>query len=112
MALGIYPDVGIVMARERLDAARKLIAAGIDPGEQRKSEKLARFAGATGDTFEAVAREWFNLNKPKWAPNHSSKIIDRLERDVFAWIGKRSIKELTAPELLAVVRRIESRGGH
>ncbi|MEJ1962261.1 MAG: integrase arm-type DNA-binding domain-containing protein [Gammaproteobacteria bacterium] len=109
ISLGVYPDVGLKDARERLDAARKLVAAGIDPSEQRKAQKLATIARVE-HTFEAIAREWFELNKPKWVEAHSSKIIGRLERDVFPWLGKRPIEEITAAELLAVLRRIEARG--
>jgi integrase len=110
LALGTYPEVGILLARERLEDARKLIAAGVDPSEQRKSAKLARLISGNGDSFGRSPAEWFNLNKPKWASNHSSKIIDRLERDIFPWLGKRHIKDITAPELLAVLTRIEARG--
>ena len=92
-------------ARERRDEARKLLAAGIDPGTIRKAERIVN-----SDTFEAVAREWFEKFSPKWAKGHADKIIRRLERDVFPWIGTRPIGELTAPEVLTMLRRIESRG--
>ena len=61
-------------------------------------------------TFEVVSREWFAKYSPNWAVSHAEKIIRRLERDVFPWIGRRPIREVTAPELLTVLRRIESRG--
>lgn len=109
VSLGVYPDVGLKEARERLEQARKLVASGIDPSEQRKAAKIA-LATCSDATFEAVGREWFKLNEPKWARNHSSKIIERLERDIFPWIGRRPVGELTASELLAVLRRIEARG--
>ena len=109
VSLGVYPDVGLKEARERLEQARKLVASGIDPSEQRKAAKIA-LATRSDDTFQAVGREWFKLNEAKWAPNHSSKIIERLERDVFPWLGRRPVSEVSAPELLAVLRRIETRG--
>jgi len=109
ISLGIYPDVGLKEARERLEAARKQVAAGIDPAQQRKVEKAARLVN-TGNTFEVIAREWFALNKPKWVESHSSKIMLRLENDVFPWLGGRPITDITAPELLSAVRRVESRG--
>jgi integrase len=105
LSLGTFPDVSLRKARERRDAARKLLADGIDPGDKRKAE---RDAGA--ETFEAIAREWFAKHAPGWAPGHAGKIIRRLERDVFPWIGSKPIANLTAPDLLAVLRRIESRG--
>lgn len=57
-----------------------------------------------------MAREWFAKYSTIWAANHGDRIIRRFERDIFPWIGGRPIAEVTAPELLAVVRRIENRG--
>lgn len=64
----------------------------------------------SANSFEVVAREWFARHAPGWAASHSDKIIQRLERDVFPWLGVRPIAEITAPELLSVLRRIEERG--
>lgn len=109
LSLGVYPDVGLKAARDRRDDARKLVADGIDPGENRKAVKAAK-AGEVANSFEVVAREWFEKHKQTWAENHSEKIIQRFERDVFPWIGTRPVADITAPELLAVIRRIEGRG--
>jgi integrase len=109
LSLGTYPDVGLKLARERRDDYRRLLAQGVDPSENRKAAKAAR-AEALGNSFEVVAREWFAKHAPHWAPSHSDKIIQRLERDVFPWIGARPVAEIEAPELLAIVRRIEARG--
>jgi integrase len=109
LSLGVYPDVGLLAARERLEQVRKQVAASIDPGAQRKAAKAA-FIANSEITFEAVAREWFKLNESNWVPNHSSKIIGRLENDVFPWIGARPVGDIKAAELLSVVRRVESRG--
>ena len=105
----MYPDVSLKDARDRRDAARRLLADGIDPSENRKAQKSARADRAT-NSFEVVAREWFAKYSATWAANHGDRIIRRLERDIFHWIGGRPIAEITAPELLTVVRRIESRG--
>ena len=109
LALGTYPDVGLKQAREKRDAARKLIAAGIDPGAQRKAAKAALIARETGN-FEAVAREWFKTFSKEWAQTHAATIIRRLERDVFPWLGTCLAGEITAPDLLKVLRRVEARG--
>jgi len=106
---GVYPDVGLKQAREARDEARKLLAAHIDPGAQRKATKVALINWEVG-SFEAVAREWFRKFSPVWAPAHSSTIIRRLERDVLPWLGGRPVGEITAVELLEVLRRIEVRG--
>lgn len=79
------------------------------PEENRKAKKLAR-DDLAGNSFEIVAREWFAKYEPTWTAGHSSKIISRLERDVFPWIGLRPISEIKAPQLLACLRRVEDRG--
>ena len=109
LALGTYPERSLSDARQDRDAARKQIAAGIDPGAARKAQKAARLE-TDADSFEVIAREWFNKFAPGWAASHSEKILARLENDLFPWIGKRPISEIKAPELLASLRRIESRG--
>jgi integrase len=107
LSFGVYPDVSLKAARDKRDDARKLFAAGIDPGQARKAEKQAQ-AGA--ESFEAIAREWHGKFAPGWVASHGDRILRRLEKDLFPWIGKRPIAEIKAPELLAVLRRIESRG--
>lgn len=109
LSMGVYPDVGLRAARERRDDARRLVADGIDPGEHRKIQKSAAQERAS-NSFETVAREWFAKFSPNWAASHSSKIIRRLERDVFPWLGGRPIAEIKAAELLRSIKRIEDRG--
>lgn len=109
ISLGTYPDVGLKEAREKREEARKLLAAGIDPGESRKAQKAA----GTGDglnSFEVVAREWFSRQRATWVDSHADKILSRMERDLFPWLGKRPIASISAPELLTTLRRIEERG--
>ena len=107
LALGVYPDVSLKAAREKREAARQQLTHGIDPAEARKTEKIAR---AVADTFEEVAREWHAKFSPGWVKKHGDRILQRLENDIFPWLGKRTVGEIKAPELLAVLRRIESRG--
>ncbi len=109
LSLGVYPDVSLTGARDRRDDARKLLANGIDPSEHRKTAKSVR-ADRAANSFEVVTREWFAKYSTNWAPIHADRIIRRFERDIFPWIGGRPTAEISAPELLAVVRRIESRG--
>lgn len=109
LSLGVYPDVSLKDARQRRDDARKLLADGVDPGENRKAAKAAKAERAT-NSFEVIAREWFAKNSASWVSNHGDRIIRRLERDIFPWIGGKPIAEITAPQLLAVLRRIEERG--
>ena len=109
LSLGVYPDVSLKDARERRDEARKLVANGVNPSENRKIQKSAR-ADLIANSFEVVAREWFAKYSATWAKNHGDRIIRRFERDIFPWIGARPIAEINAPELLAAARRIENRG--
>lgn len=109
LSLGTYPDTSLKDAREKRDAARKQLAAGIDPGEHRKATKAAKTEQAA-NSFEIVAREWYAKQVRNWAPSHSEKIIRRLERDLFPWLGARPIASIAAPDLLGVLRRIEARG--
>jgi integrase len=109
LAFGVYPDVGLADARDKRDAARKLIANDVDPGLNKQiSKRAAKYAAE--NSFQAIAIEWYTMFSPKWAPSYSSKIIGRFEKNVFPWLGKRPIHEIKAPELLTVLRRIEGRG--
>ena len=109
LSLGVYPDVSLKEARDRRDDARKLLANEIDPSENRKAQKAANSKRAT-NSFEVVAREWFTKHSVHWSASHANRIIRRLERDIFPWIGGSPISDVTAPQLLDAVRRIEDRG--
>jgi integrase len=107
LALGAYPDVSLKKARDRRDEARKLIADGVDPNAIRKQEK-ATAAGA--DTFGHTAEEWFKRQRDNWTEGHAVTVRSRLDRDVLPYLRKRLLREIDAPELLEVLRRVESRG--
>lgn len=109
LSLGVYPDVGLKNARDKREAARKLLADGVDPSEHRKATKAAKVERAS-NSFEVIAREWFAKYRDTWAPSHADKIIARLQNDVFPWIGGKPVAEITAPVVLEVLRRIEGRG--
>ena len=121
ISLGVYPDVPLASgkdrrsgqliegARDKRESVRRILAQGIDPGEHRKNSKAA-IADRAANGFETIAREWYSKNAATWNPAHGSRILRRLERDVFPWIGGTPIANVKAPELLAVLRRIETRG--
>ena len=109
LSFGVYPNVGLKQAREKRADARQLLATGVDPSAVRKATATMR-SDRAANSFEAVAREWFFKHSLNWAVGHSEKIIRRLERDVFPWLGGKPIADVTAPDLLAVLRRIEARG--
>lgn len=108
ISIGTYPEVSLAQARERRDASRKQVADGIDPGQARKALKDAKVQDE--HTFEVVAREWHLKFTPTWTAGHAETVLNRLESNVFPWIGSRPIIEIKAPELLMILRRIESRG--
>jgi integrase len=109
LALGKYPEVTLKEARDRREAARKLLANEIDPSAYKK-EAQAQLDLQSRNTFEAVAREWVEKQRPNWADNHTTTVVTRLEKNVFPWLGKQAIADITAPEVLAVLRKIEGRG--
>ncbi|MFN7725565.1 MAG: tyrosine-type recombinase/integrase, partial [Rubrivivax sp.] len=122
LALGSYPAVplasrkdddapgGILKgARQLRDEARALLVAGTDPSQARKDERLAATI-RMGNTFETVARSWHANWKGGRSPRHADSVLRRLEADVFPVIGSKPIADVTAPQLLAMAKKIESRG--
>ena len=109
MALGGYPDVSLAQARDKRDAARRLLAAGGDPMGERHAAKVAQRV-AMEDSFEAVARKWWETWKGARSDRHADYVLRRLESDVFPAIGQRPISAIAATELVVMVKRIEARG--
>lgn len=105
LAFGAYPAVGLQKARQLRDEARQLLADGQDPGEHKKAAKRE-----TRHTFEELAREWHRYNARRWAPATADKAMLYLEKDLFPIIGHKPVATITRPELVELVRRIESRG--
>lgn len=109
ISLGTYPEIGLKEARERREAARRLLAHGVDPSAHRQATRAASEA-LRENTFEALAREWYGVKAGKWADTYRDKILSRLERFIFPPLGARPLTEITASELLAVLREIEAQG--
>lgn len=109
LALGNYPDVSLRAARELRDDARKLQRQGTDPAQQRRLDKLARKVSAD-HRFEAVAREFHGVKKAGWSETYAARWLERLEKDVFPWLGSLALRDITAPLLLQALRRVEARG--
>jgi integrase len=109
LSLGLYPDITLKQARLERDTLKTQINAGINPAAQRKAEKTTP-DGYHPNCFEIVAREWYNERKNTWSKSTADHIISRLERNIFPWIGKKDIAQITAPEVLTVIRRIKDRG--
>ncbi|MDE2317582.1 MAG: integrase arm-type DNA-binding domain-containing protein, partial [Xanthomonadaceae bacterium] len=111
LSLGTYPDTGLADARDKRDEARKLLAAGIDPSEQRKAVKLAGEERAA-NRFAVIAEEWLAKQAATMAPATMAKARWTFNDLVFPWIGNRPIAEIDPPEMLKLLQRIEERGAH
>ncbi|WFS02795.1 tyrosine-type recombinase/integrase [Rhizobium tumorigenes] len=108
LSIGPYPGVSLIDARKARDEAKALLRSGDDPGAAKKLKQLVR-AKDNSNSFEVIAREWFELNKSKWVDHHAGDVIRSLELDVFPHLGKNPIRNITAPEVLSVLRLIEKR---
>lgn len=109
LSFGTYPAVSLQAARQHCEDARRLLAQDLDPGARRRAEKRAQ-AESGANTFEVVAREWFDKYRPRWVEGHASRILLRMQNDLFPWLGRRPIAEVTARELLETLNRIVERG--
>jgi integrase len=109
LSFGAYPVVTLAQARDRQLEARSLLSKDVDPGEFKKQSRRSAVV-ASSNTFEAIAREWFLRFSSVWAESHSSKVLLRLENELFPWLGSRPIASIEAVELLESIRRTEDRG--
>ncbi|MBK5276289.1 MAG: integrase arm-type DNA-binding domain-containing protein [Desulfuromonadales bacterium] len=109
LSFGAYPVLSLADARQRREDAKKLLANEVDPGAAKKAQKAIQGEQAA-DSFEMIAREWMVKFSTGWSAVHAATIKERLERDVFPYMGAKPVTEIKAPELLTVLRRVESRG--
>jgi integrase len=111
ISLGTYPDVPLAIARDKRDDARRQLGKGVDPSAVRQAER-----SALADTFEAIAREWLAAGCPGGrgrggvSDETLGQLKHRLVTYVFPYVGRWPIVDVTAPELLKVLRRIETKG--
>ena len=109
LALGSHPEVTLKAARLARDVAKMQKSEGRDPVQVRKVEKL-KATRTSGDTFKAIALEWYAKQAPQWSESHAGRMLRQLERDLFPWIGDRAMTDIHAMELLAALQKIEERG--
>nr|MBZ4220368.1 integrase arm-type DNA-binding domain-containing protein [Chlorobium sp.] len=112
ISFGVYPDVGLEEARRRREAARTMIAEGINPSQERQQRRIEerRELVIDGNTFERIARQWYSIAKPQWVAEHARTVLSRLERDILPELGHRLIAEIKTVDVLAVLRLVEERG--
>lgn len=108
LALGSYPDVSLAAVRGKQFEAKALRSKGVDPVHAKQVGKF-KAARQADDTFESIAREWHSKQISNWSEVHAKTVLRRMERDLFPWIGKRSMAQLHATELLAALQKIEDR---
>ena len=108
-ALGVYPTVSLLAARKARDAIKDQLRAGLDPSHEKRRVKIETGLRRT-NSFEAIAREWYDAKCQTWKTSYADNVIALLEKELFPALGARPIAEITAPELLAVLRKIEARG--
>lgn len=109
LALGVYPETTLADARHQCDEARKLIKNDIDPSDVKRAKKIAK-AQSQENSFKALALEWFAKETPHWSTHHIDRVDRMLNKELFPFIANRPIGDITAPDLLACLRRVESRG--
>lgn len=108
LSLGVYPDVSLANARSRRDDARKLLAAGADPGVVKQQAKQS-VRESISNSLESIGMEWFAKNKHTWSDSYADKIFSALQRDVYPWLGGTPVKDITAQAVLQVMWRIDNR---
>lgn len=108
VSFGAWPEVSIAEARAQRDDARRQLREGINPSAARKQARIEREV-ASGNTFRAVAKDWIDANRNRWIESHVVRIQRSLDRDILPALGNRPIADITAAEVLAVVRKVEKR---
>lgn len=109
LALGVYPDVSLAKARSKRDDAKKQIDNDIDPSDVQRAKKIAK-TQSHENSFKAVGLEWFEKEKPHWSESHIYRVDRMLHKELFPFVGSRLLKDITPPDLLACLRKTESRG--
>lgn len=109
LALGAYPTISLLEARTTLREAKNALAKGIDPAEAKQEQNRAEQAKEENQ-FKNIALEWYNKNYKDWTKKHRKTIIQRLEKNIFPFLGSRDINSITPKELLEVLQKMEERG--
>ncbi|WP_330983225.1 MULTISPECIES: tyrosine-type recombinase/integrase [Enterobacterales] len=109
VVFGVYPAVTLAEARGKREDAKRILAAGGDPGQAKQADKLAKLM-AVSNSFERLAQEWHEHKRPNWSEGYAADIWEYLKKDVFPFIGARAITDIKPAEMLSVLRKMEQRG--
>ena len=108
LSFGAYPALTLADARQRREDAKKLLANGIDPGEIKKAQKASVYA-ESNNSFEVIAKAWHTINSATWSESHTKTTLERLEKNIFPWIGSKPVTEIKLTDIKSVLHRIEER---
>ncbi|MEY8646562.1 tyrosine-type recombinase/integrase [Klebsiella pasteurii] len=109
LALGVYPDITLAEARQKRADAKKVLAAGGDPGQEKQEEKQAK-EQAVANSFERLAMEWHSHKSTSWSEGYAEHLLMYLKKDIFPFIGQKAIMDISQVEMLNVLRKMEQRG--
>ncbi|WDF97733.1 tyrosine-type recombinase/integrase [Pectobacterium carotovorum subsp. carotovorum] len=109
LSIGVYPDISLAEARLKREEARKIVASGGDPSEQKQAERQSKKINID-NTFKAIALEWHEYKRPNWSKGYAEDLMEAFENDIFPDIGKRPVAEVKPLELLTTLRKLEKRG--
>jgi integrase len=108
LSLGVYDAITLADARERSADIRKQVAKGLDPSAHRKAHNSA-LIDAKSNTLKAVALAWHTKFKPQWTDHHAHRVLQRIEDNVFPWLGAKAIRDVTSADILACIDRMAQR---
>lgn len=109
VVFGVYPSVTLAEARIKRDEAKRILAAGGDPGQVKQAEKHSKVM-LVSNSFERLALEWHEHKRPNWSDGYATDILEYLKKDIFPFIGARAVTDIKPAEMLAVLRKMEQRG--
>lgn len=109
LSIGVYPDISLADARLKREEARKVVALGGDPSEEKRVEKMAQKASVENN-FKAIALEWHEYKRTGWSKGYADDLMEAFENDIFPDLGKRPIIEIKPLEMLTTLRKLEKRG--
>ncbi|HHW8818161.1 TPA: tyrosine-type recombinase/integrase [Salmonella enterica] len=109
LALGVYPTISLADARIRRSEAKKQLANGIDPGEQKKADKRQQML-PNDNTFQALVTEWHQFKSASWSKGYADDLMEAFVKDIFPLVGDRPVTEIKPLEMLTALRKIEARG--
>ena len=109
LALGVYPDITLAEARQKRADAKKVLAAGGDPGQEKQEEKQAK-EQAVANSFERLAMEWHSHKSTSWSEGYAEHLLMYLKKDIFPFSGQKAITDISQVEMLNTLRKMEQRG--